>query len=84
MTNRRYFRGSSMLAVAFALGLAGTASAQTADTPAEVEEVIVTGSFIAGTPEDAAMPVDVLPSAGVPTSRPTYPPYTLPKLLESI
>ncbi|WP_293365551.1 TonB-dependent receptor [Phenylobacterium sp.] len=62
MTNRRYFRGSSMLAVAFALGLAGTASAQTADTPAEVEEVIVTGSFIAGTPEDAAMPVDVLSS----------------------
>ncbi|MCR5873705.1 TonB-dependent receptor plug domain-containing protein [Phenylobacterium sp. J426] len=60
--NHRYFCGSSMLAVVFALGLAGTASAQTADRPTEVEEVIVTGSFIAGTPEDAAMPVDVLSS----------------------
>ena len=26
----------------------------------EIEEVIVTGSFIRGTPEDAALPVDVL------------------------
>ncbi|MFZ5721348.1 MAG: hypothetical protein ACOY5Y_17960 [Pseudomonadota bacterium] len=62
MINRRYFCGSSMLAVAFAMGLSGTASAQTADRATEVEEVVVTGSFIAGTPEDAALPVDVLSS----------------------
>ncbi|HYD45173.1 MAG TPA: TonB-dependent receptor plug domain-containing protein, partial [Phenylobacterium sp.] len=30
------------------------------DEAAEVEEVVVTGSFIAGTPEDAALPVDVI------------------------
>src|SRR5690606_38609981 len=41
----------------FALGaLAGPAFAQ----DAEVEEVVVTGSFIAGTPENAALPVDVI------------------------
>jgi iron complex outermembrane receptor protein len=39
------------------MGVSGTAAAQDAAT---VEEVIVTGSFIAGTPEDAALPVDVI------------------------
>jgi iron complex outermembrane receptor protein len=43
--------------MALALGLAGAASAQDATV---VEEVVVTGSFIAGTPEDAALPVDVI------------------------
>src|SRR3989344_3833064 len=62
MMNHRYLCGSAMLAVVFARGVAETASAQTADRPTGVEEVIVTGSFIAGTPEDAAMPVDVLSS----------------------
>ncbi|MDP3495148.1 MAG: TonB-dependent receptor, partial [Hyphomonadaceae bacterium] len=49
----------STLAVCLAAGLwAGSAAAQSADS--EVSEVIVTGSFIAGTPEDAALPVDVI------------------------
>ena len=49
----------STAAVALALSLAaGQASAQT-----EVEEIVVTGSFIAGTPEDAALPVDVISAA---------------------
>ncbi|WP_337186030.1 TonB-dependent receptor [Phenylobacterium sp.] len=59
MTRRSHLCGGSMLAVAFSLGLAATAAAQ-ASAPAEVEEVVVTGSFIAGTPENAALPVDVL------------------------
>ena len=54
-----YFCGGSALTLALALGLAGTASAQDATV---VEEVVVTGSFIAGTPEDAALPVDVIGS----------------------
>jgi iron complex outermembrane receptor protein len=54
----RYFCGGSLLAVALAFGATQAASAQ--DEPAELEEVIVTGSFIAGTPEDAALPVDVV------------------------
>ena len=45
-------------ALAIMLGLATTTHAQ--DKPGEVAEVIVTGSFIRGTPEDAALPVDVL------------------------
>jgi iron complex outermembrane receptor protein len=45
--------------MAVALALAGSAFAQQAST---VEEVVVTGSFIAGTPEDAALPVDVISS----------------------
>jgi iron complex outermembrane receptor protein len=60
MSNRRYFCGGSTLAVAISLGLIAPAAAQQAPRPAEVEEVVVTGSFIAGTPEDSAMPVDVL------------------------
>ena len=49
----------STTAVALALSLvAGQASAQTM-----VEEIVVTGSFIAGTPEDAALPVDVISAA---------------------
>lgn len=47
----------SMSAVAFA---AGTAMAQQEDAEARQDTVVVTGSFIAGTPEDAALPVDVL------------------------
>jgi iron complex outermembrane receptor protein len=44
---------------------AGTRGSPAADgdaEPAEVEEVVVTGSFIRGTPEDAALPVDVIGS----------------------
>ena len=60
MSKSRYFCGGSILAVALTMGLAGTAAAQ--DDAATVEEVVVTGSFIAGTPEDAALPVDVIGS----------------------
>ena len=57
MLKSRYFCGGSILAVALAFGVSGTAAAQ---GEATVEEVVVTGSFIAGTPEDAALPVDVI------------------------
>lgn len=61
MMKRSYFCGGSLLAVTFALGLAAQAQAQTAPARAtDVEEVVVTGSLIAGTPEDTALPVDVL------------------------
>lgn len=40
----------------FMLGLGGPALAQ----DSTVSEVVVTGSFIRGTPEDAALPVDVV------------------------
>ncbi len=61
MTKRRYFCSGSAMAVALAVGMAAPAAAQSqATTPNEIEEVVVTGSFIAGTPEDAALPVDVL------------------------
>ncbi|MBU1379018.1 MAG: TonB-dependent receptor [Alphaproteobacteria bacterium] len=59
MNRRSSLCGGSMLAVVFSLAVAGAAAAQRA-APAEVEEVVVTGSFIAGTPEDAALPVDVI------------------------
>jgi iron complex outermembrane receptor protein len=59
MLKSRYFCGGSLFAVALALGAAGQATAQDAQGTT-VEEVIVTGSFIAGTPEDAALPVDVI------------------------
>jgi iron complex outermembrane recepter protein len=49
MIKRSYFRGGSMLAVVMSLGLAGQAAAQQ-DAPTDVEEVVVTGSYIAGTP----------------------------------
>ena len=47
-------RVPALLAV---LGLAAPTNAQDV---ADVEEVVVTGSFIAGTPEDAALPVNVI------------------------
>ena len=59
MSKRSYFCGGSMLAVALTMG--GFQAAQAADAPTtKVEEVVVTGSYIAGTPEDAALPVTVL------------------------
>ncbi len=62
MTDKRsYLRGASVLAV-LSLGLAAPAVAQTqnADKATDVQEVVVTGSYIAGTAEDAALPVDVI------------------------
>ena len=69
MRKGRYFCSGSALAVVASFVLASGASAQADNT---VEEVIVTGSFIAGTPEDAALPVDVvnaqeLEKRGTPT-----------------
>ena len=68
MSKHKFLCGGSVLAVALALG--GSAFAQGSTT---VEEVVVTGSFIAGTPEDAALPVDVisqqdLEKQGAPTT----------------
>lgn len=61
MFKRSYLCGASVLAV-MTLGLAGPALAQAGGdkTATSVDEVVVTGSLIAGTPKDAAMPVDVL------------------------
>lgn len=64
MSKRRYFCGGSVLAVALASTAFG-AAAQTPPSPnqpAAVSEVVVTGSYIAGTPETAALPVDVIGS----------------------
>jgi iron complex outermembrane receptor protein len=52
----RYFGGGSALAIALTLAMGSVAAAQ----ETEVEEVVVTGSLIRGTPEDAALPVDVI------------------------
>jgi len=58
---RSYFCGGSLLAVTLVLGLATNAQAQSAPTRAtDVEEVVVTGSLIAGAAEDAAQPVEVI------------------------
>ena len=64
MLKSRYFCGGSVLAVALTFGLAQGAAAQAAKTApgASVSEIVVTGSFIAGTPENSALPVDVLSS----------------------
>lgn len=53
-----YLAGGSALAMVAAIGFGGVAAAQ--DEPAAVEEVVITGSLLAGTPEDAALPVDVI------------------------
>ncbi|MBJ7411416.1 MAG: TonB-dependent receptor [Phenylobacterium sp.] len=58
MTKGRFFCSASVLAATVALGISTQATAQTA--PTEIGEVVVTGSFIRGTPEDAALPVDVI------------------------
>jgi iron complex outermembrane receptor protein len=63
MIKRSYLCGGSLLAVTIAMGLSVPAFAQAnkaASAPTDVEEVVVTGSYIAGTPEDAAQPVDVI------------------------
>ena len=57
MLHCRYLAGASPLALLAVLGFAAPANAQDA---AEVSEVVVTGSFIAGTPENAALPVNVI------------------------
>jgi iron complex outermembrane receptor protein len=60
MLKRSYLCGGSMAALA--LAVAAPSAAQETRPAAEVSEVVVTGSFIRGTPEDAALPVQVLNS----------------------
>lgn len=60
MNRGRFFCSTSAVAALFALGAAGQAQAQAQTGPSEVSEVVVTGSFIRGTPEDAALPVEVI------------------------
>jgi iron complex outermembrane receptor protein len=70
---RRYFCGGSLVAVVLALASAQSVEAQTAKTATtaaaavapEVSEVVVTGSYIAGTPTNSALPVDVLSTANL-------------------
>jgi len=61
MSKWKYLCGGSVAALA-AVGVAAPAAAQRAPArpPSEVSEVVVTGSFIRGTPEDAALPVKVI------------------------
>lgn len=57
---REIYAGASALALAIGMtAIAGQAQAQGSGA-STVEEVVVTGSFIRGTPEDAALPVDVI------------------------
>src|SRR6185369_8079485 len=61
MLKRRYFCGGSILAAVLSFGLTqGAAAAEAAKADAEVTEVVVTGSYIAGTPQDAAQQVEVI------------------------
>ncbi|WP_333587194.1 TonB-dependent receptor [Phenylobacterium sp.] len=60
MRTTHYLATASAAVLAVALS-AGQAAAQApGSAPTVVEEIIVTGSFIAGTPEDAALPVNVV------------------------
>lgn len=56
----KYFKGALLCASAIALSSAMTAHAQQDDGERKLSTVTVTGSLIQGTPEDAALPVDVL------------------------
>jgi len=65
----RFQRGVSLIAMTAALGLWGAkamaadaAASEAASGESEVSAVVVTGSYIAGTPEDAALPVNVISS----------------------
>ena len=53
------FGRTSTVAVLSAVAAMGASQAYAQGAEGEVSEVVVTGSFIAGTPEDAALPVDV-------------------------
>jgi iron complex outermembrane receptor protein len=63
MKRTTFLRGASALTLVMTMA-AGAAHAQTRppvdNGPTSVEEIIVTGSFIRGTPEDASLPVDVI------------------------
>jgi iron complex outermembrane receptor protein len=55
-----YLASGSALAIALSIGGVAAAQGTSPAEPVDVEAVIVTGSLIAGTPEDAALPVDVI------------------------
>jgi len=58
---RRLFAGVSVMAAMAASLWAGQAfAADAAAPPTEIGEVVVTGSYIAGTPQNSALPVSVL------------------------
>src|SRR5689334_12703789 len=72
MLKNRYCCGASVVALAIGLAAASAAQAQNAPKENTVGEVVVTGSLIAGTSKDAALPVDVvtqeqLQKQGAPT-----------------
>jgi iron complex outermembrane recepter protein len=62
MSKSRFFCGVSACAAAIALGAPAAAQVAQPNAPGgtEVGEVVVTGSFIRGAVEDAALPVDVI------------------------
>jgi iron complex outermembrane receptor protein len=60
MTKRRCLGSTALVAGTFVWVLASQAHAQQAASETEVETVVVTGSLIAGTPKDTAIPVAVL------------------------
>ena len=60
MMKAAYFCGGSVVAVVLSLGVGQTAWAQASQGGSQVHEVVVTGSYIRGTPEDAALPVKVI------------------------
>lgn len=71
LPERWRLRSSGTLLGGLMLGLASSGMLQ-AEEPTIIEEVIVTGSYIRGTPEDAELPVDVfsrsdLQDVGTPT-----------------
>jgi iron complex outermembrane recepter protein len=51
---------SSSLVAALTMGLWGASAVQTASAQDSEDDIVVTGSYIRGTPEDAALPVDVI------------------------
>ena len=60
MSRSAYFAGGSVVAVVMAMGLVGNVYAAEAKDATTVEEVVVTGSFIAGSSEKAALPISVI------------------------
>ncbi len=55
-----HFKGILLGASAFAIAAGPAVAQEEEDSERKLERVTVTGSFIAGTPEDAALPVDVI------------------------
>ncbi len=60
MSLRRVLCGASAVGALLLAGAWATGASADTATPTEVGEVTVTGSFIRGTPEDAAIPVQVI------------------------